>query len=176
MRLSSPSACSSMLNAAGAVPGPMDAWLTLRGTKTLALRMKPARRQRSRRSPTGWPSKPRAPKRVFYPGLASAPPARTRQASDERLRRHVLGGDGFQGQCQHRRDAASRSSRSPNLWAAWRSLVCHPAGMTHASVEPARRAGDRHHRWSCSASLAASRIRAGPARGSSSKRSSRALR
>ena len=45
-----------ILNAAGAVPGPFDSWLALRGTKTLHLRMPRARRERPRRSPPGSPS------------------------------------------------------------------------------------------------------------------------
>ena len=54
----------------GAVPGPMDRFLTLRGAKTLAVRMERALRQRGR-SPS-WLTESPAVSEVFYPG-SSAP-------------------------------------------------------------------------------------------------------
>src|SRR5207249_12050739 len=54
-------------NAAGAVPGPFDAWLTLRGIKTLAVRME--RHCANARRLAGWLKEHPAVRRVYYPGL-----------------------------------------------------------------------------------------------------------
>src|SRR5262245_64205313 len=58
-------------NAAGGVPGPMDCWLALRGTKTLAVRME--RHDANARSLAEFLAGHRGVSRVFYPGLASHP-------------------------------------------------------------------------------------------------------
>ena len=58
-------------NAAGAVPGPFDAWLVLRGLKTLALRME--RHSENARRIAQWLEKQPQIKRVIYPGLPSHP-------------------------------------------------------------------------------------------------------
>src|SRR5439155_26667631 len=71
--------------AAGAVPGPFDCWLCLRGIKTLALRME--RHNQSASAIAEWLAGQSKLKRVFYPGLNSHPghELHKRQAS-------VLGG------------------------------------------------------------------------------------
>lgn len=58
-------------NAAGVVPGPFDCWLTLRGVKTLALRME-RHSENALRVAQFLESHPRV-ERVIYPGLASHP-------------------------------------------------------------------------------------------------------
>jgi cystathionine gamma-synthase len=60
-----------LVNAVGAVPGPMDCYLGLRGLKTLAVRM----RQHSENAAAiaGWLSEHPKVRRVFFPGLASHP-------------------------------------------------------------------------------------------------------
>src|SRR5438128_1161410 len=58
-------------NAAGGVPGPFDAWLTLRGLKTLAVRME--RHCANARRLAAWLGEQRQVQRVFYPGLSSHP-------------------------------------------------------------------------------------------------------
>src|SRR5579884_1615322 len=58
-------------NAAGGVPGPFDAWLTLRGIKTLAVRME--RHSVNARRLASWLAEQPAVRRVYYPGLASHP-------------------------------------------------------------------------------------------------------
>jgi len=69
-------------NAAGAVPGPMDSWLALRGTKTLALRMR--QHDSNGRRIAEALAKRLGADRVHYPG-SSPPAARARQAADERF-------------------------------------------------------------------------------------------
>ena len=58
-------------NGAGAVPGPFDAFLTLRGIKTLALRME--RHCGNAMHLAAWLEKHPKVARVIYPGLASHP-------------------------------------------------------------------------------------------------------
>src|SRR5437660_1997010 len=58
-------------NAAGGVPGPFDAWLTLRGLKTLAVRME--RHCANARELAGWLTEQPQIRRVYYPGLPSDP-------------------------------------------------------------------------------------------------------
>lgn len=58
-------------NAAGAVPGVWDCWLTLRGLKTLAVRMR--EHEANARYLAGWLQTHSAIERVIYPGLPSHP-------------------------------------------------------------------------------------------------------
>src|SRR6187551_3046047 len=59
------------LNAAGANPGPFDAWLALRGTKTLHLRM--PRHDENGRRIAAFLAERLGPENVIYPGLESHP-------------------------------------------------------------------------------------------------------
>lgn len=58
-------------NAAGAVLGPQDSWLTMRGMKTLALRLD--RQQESARLIAAWLGRHPRVRRVYYPGLPDHP-------------------------------------------------------------------------------------------------------
>src|SRR5262249_38633582 len=58
-------------NAAGGVPGPFDAWLTLRGLKTLAVRMR--QHCDNARQLAAWLVEQKNVERVFYPGLPKHP-------------------------------------------------------------------------------------------------------
>lgn len=119
-------------NAAGAVPGPFDAWLTLRGLKTLALRME---RHCSNAGQIAalLEGHPRV-RFVRYPGLPDDPghSLATRQMRDYggMVSFHVVGG----------RDEALRVARSTRLFflaeslGGVESLIEHPGVMTHASV------------------------------------------
>lgn len=124
-------------NSAGAVPGPMDAWLTLRGTKTLALRVK--QHDANGRAIADWFAKRLGAERVFYPGLASHP-------QHELAKRQMSGFGGMVSvETGSKANANTVVTRLKLFTLAEslggvESLVCQPAGMTHASVEPARRA------------------------------------
>ncbi|MFN2557856.1 MAG: cystathionine gamma-synthase [Nitriliruptorales bacterium] len=119
-------------NAAGAVPGPFDAWLALRGLKTLALRMD---RHCSNASQIAafLAGHPRV-RLVRYPGLPADPghalAQRQMRGYGGMVSFHVLGG----------RDAALRVARSTRLFflaeslGGVESLIEHPGIMTHASV------------------------------------------
>ena len=120
-------------NAAGGVPGPMDCWLALRGTKTLAVRM-----ERHAANAGGLAahlvSHPRV-SAVFYPGLASHPQhaLAKRQASGFGGMISFIPGDGSLETGRRVFDRFRLFARAESLGGV-ESLVCHPASMTHASV------------------------------------------
>lgn len=126
-----------ILNAAGAVPGPLDAWLALRGTKTLHLRMA-AHDANGRRIAT-WLAQRLGDDRVYYPGLPSHP-------QHELACRQMSGFGGMISIDLRDRPTAERVISRLKVFTlaeslgGVESLVCHPASMTHASVPPERRA------------------------------------
>ena len=75
-------------NAIGGVAGPFDAWLVLRGLKTLALRME--RHCDNAEAVVAHLVEHPAVAEVIYPGLTGAPRARGRDPPDEEVRRHRL--------------------------------------------------------------------------------------
>jgi cystathionine gamma-lyase len=125
-------------NAVGAVPGPFDCWLVLRGLKTLALRM----RQHEANAQAVARFLQQHPRivRVLYPGLESHPghavAARQMTGFGGMVSAEVEGG----------RPAAYRVLSHTRLFTlaeslgGVESLIEHPGGMTHASVPPERRA------------------------------------
>jgi cystathionine gamma-lyase len=126
-----------ILNAAGAVPGPFDAWLALRGTKTLHLRM--PRHDENGRQIAGWLAERLGEDKIIYPGLPSHP--------QHELAKAQMSGFGGMisvelGTKERANEVLSRCrvfSLAESLGGV-ESLISHPASMTHASVEPARRA------------------------------------
>ncbi|WP_310569439.1 PLP-dependent aspartate aminotransferase family protein [Gemmatimonas sp.] len=126
-----------ILNAAGAVPGPFDAWLCLRGTKTLAIRMKA--HDANGREVAGWLATRLGHERVLYAGLESHPQhaLAARQMSG-------FGGMisielGTRERVKTMLDRVRLFSLAESLGGV-ESLISHPASMTHASVEADRRA------------------------------------
>jgi cystathionine gamma-lyase len=122
-------------NAAGAVPGPWDCWLALRGTKTLHLRM--AAHNANGERIAGWLEE-RDVGRVHYPGLASHP-------QHELARRQMRGFTGMisvdlgtQERARTVVNAVRIFSLAESLGGV-ESLIGHPASMTHASVPAERR-------------------------------------
>jgi cystathionine gamma-lyase len=126
-----------ILNASGAVPGPMDAWLVLRGTKTLHLRME--RHDSNGREIASWLAKRMGEQNVFYPGLESHP-------QHALALKQMKGFGGMISVETGSREAAARMLGRVHVFSLAESLggvdslINHPAEMTHASVEPARRA------------------------------------
>jgi len=120
-------------NAAGAVPGPMDCWLALRGTKTLAVRME--RHDRNARALAALLAEKLGPARVFYPGLPTHPQHELakRQASGFGGMISFVPGDGSLEAGRRVFDRFRLFTRAESLGGV-ESLVCHPASMTHASV------------------------------------------
>ncbi len=123
-------------NAAGAVPGPMDSWLVLRGVKTLAVRM----RQHSENGMAVAQFLDAHPKvqRVHYPGLPSHP-------QYELGRKQMRGPGGMlsfeTGSIENARtvlNSVRLCSLAESLGGV-ETLISHPASMTHASVPPEER-------------------------------------
>ena len=119
-------------NAVGAIPGPHDCYLTLRGTKTLHLRM--ARHVESAGVLATWLEHHPRVERVIYPGLPSYPQAAL-------CRSQMSGGGGMitivvKGGLAE----TTRMLKAVRLFACAESLggveslIEHPAIMTHASV------------------------------------------
>jgi cystathionine beta-lyase/cystathionine gamma-synthase len=120
-------------NAAGAVPGPWDCWLCLRGTKTLAVRME--RHDQNARALAESLERHPAVGAVFYPGLPSHPQHELakRQASGFGGMISFIPGDGSLEAGRRVFDRFRLFTRAESLGGV-ESLVCHPASMTHASV------------------------------------------
>lgn len=127
-------------NASGTVPGPMDCWLALRGTKTLAVRME--RHQANAMALARHLEKhPKVPC-VHYPGLEKHPQhaLAKRQASGFGGMISFVPGDGSLEAGRRVFDAFRLFTRAESLGGV-ESLVCHPASMTHASVPRETRLG-----------------------------------
>jgi cystathionine beta-lyase/cystathionine gamma-synthase len=119
-------------NAIGAVPGPLDCWLVLRGLKTLALRME--RHCANARRLADFLAEHPAVARVHYPGLPNDPgySLACRQMRDfGGMISFVLQG----GEPAARRTASrTRLFTLAESLGGVESLIEHPASMTHASV------------------------------------------
>jgi len=126
-----------ILNAAGAVPGPFDAWLALRGTKTLHLRM--PRHDENGRRIAAWLADRLGAERVIYPGLASHPQHALAKAQMTGFGGMISVELGTKEQANTVLSRCRLFSLAESLGGV-ESLISHPASMTHASVEPARRA------------------------------------
>lgn len=119
-------------NAAGGVPGPFDAWLTLRGIKTLAVRMR-QHEENAQAIANFLAEHPRVEK-VYYPGLPSHP--------DYALAKRQMSGFGGMVSFQFKGVAADVDQvvRRLSVFAfaeslgGVESLVCHPVSMTHGSI------------------------------------------
>jgi cystathionine beta-lyase/cystathionine gamma-synthase len=123
-------------NASGAVPGPLDCWLALRGTKTLAVRMR--QHDASGRRIAAWLEQHPGIQRVYYPGLPS------HEQHDLACRQMK----GFGGMISLELGSLARArafAEATRIFAlaeslgGVESLIGHPATMTHASVPKAMR-------------------------------------
>jgi len=119
-------------NAAGAVPGPWDCWLTLRGLRTLGVRMR--EHERNARSLAAFLSKHENVARVYYPGLKGT---RDYEMASRQMR-------GFGGMLSF--EIAGDFSGVERFFSGLKvfllaeslggveSLACHPATMTHGAI------------------------------------------
>lgn len=124
-------------NAAGAILSPMEAFLILRGTKTLHLRME--RHNQSALRIARWLSERKDLRAVYYPGLESHP-------QHDLAKRQMKG---FSGIVSFDTGDAERTRRMASAFELFalaeslggvESLVCHPVSMTHGSVPAEDRA------------------------------------
>lgn len=125
-------------NAVGAISGPFDSFLALRGLKTLALRM----RQSSENALhiAGWLEKHKGVSRVLYPGLPSHP----QHELAKRQMRNGFSGivtffvQGGLNEAKHFLERCRLFTIAESLGGV-ESLVDHPGLMTHASIPPDKR-------------------------------------
>jgi cystathionine gamma-synthase len=119
-------------NAAGAVPGPFDCWLTLRGIKTLALRME--RHSANARAVARFLNQHEAVERVYFPGLPEHPghEVAVRQMRDfsGMVSFTTRGGDEVAAEVVARTKVFQLAESLGGV----ESLIEHPGRMTHASV------------------------------------------
>lgn len=128
---------SGALKAAGAVISPFDAWLLMRGLKTLSVRME--RQQANAGKIARFLAEHPAVTNVYYPGLPSFPRAdlvaRQMDGPGSMLSFEVAGGwsaaEAFLNRVRLCRLAVSLGDVT--------TLIQHPASMTHASVPIAER-------------------------------------
>jgi cystathionine gamma-lyase len=125
-------------NAIGAISGPFDSFLALRGLKTLALRMRQA--SESAMEIAGWLEKHPRVARVLYPGLTSHP-------QHELAKRQMQNGfsgivtffvKGGMDDARHFLERCRVFTIAESLGGV-ESLVDHPGLMTHASIPPDKR-------------------------------------
>ncbi len=119
-------------NACGGVPGPQDCFLTMRGVKTLAVRME--QHQKNAMEIAKLLSGHEGLEKVIYPGLANHP---HHELAKKQMR-------GFGGMLsivvKGGQDAAQRFMTGTKLFSlaeslgGVESLMCHPSTMTHGSI------------------------------------------
>jgi cystathionine beta-lyase/cystathionine gamma-synthase len=124
-------------NAAGAVPGPWDCWLSLRGLKTLAVRMR--QHEANARAVAEFLEKHPKVQGTIYPGLPSHPQHELAKAQM----------DGFGAIVTFRLDGGVEQVRRfvkalriflfAESLGGVESLACHPATMSHATLTPEER-------------------------------------
>ena len=115
----------------GAVPGPFDCWLALRGTKTLAVRMR--QHDQNGRRIAQWLESDKRVQNVFFPGLPSHP-------QHELACRQMTGFGGMisieLGSLERAKAMVGKTKLfylAESLGGV-ESLIGHPATMTHAAV------------------------------------------
>jgi len=124
-------------NAAGAVPGPWDCWLILRGIKTLAVRMR--EHERNALHLARLLEKHPKVERVYYPGLESHPQHKLAQRQmsgfSGMISFEIAGGYPAVEQFVSRLKLFLLAESLGGV----ESLVCYPPKMTHSALDPAER-------------------------------------
>ena len=125
----------------GAVPGPFDSWLVLRGIKTLAVRMR--QHCENARAIAGWLVEQLGAEQVLYPGLPSHP-------GHEIAKRQMRDFGGMISFLADSEETAVELVGRTKLFQLAESLggvesmIEHPARMTHASTADAPFAAPRN--------------------------------
>ena len=122
----------------GCIQSPLESWITLRGLKTLPVRMQ--RHSENALAVARWLEQHPDVERVYYPGLESFP---QKQLAD---RQQSLPGGMLSFEVRGGTEAGIGVMNSVNLCSlaenlgAVETLITHPASMTHADVPPETRA------------------------------------
>jgi len=125
-------------NAIGAVPAPLDCWLTLRGLKTLELRVQRHAENAGRIADALVSTA--GVGRVYYPGLPQHP------GHDVAIRQMTGFGGMVSFELDGSADEVTRFVSNRKFFTLGeslggvKSLICHPSRMTHASIPAERRA------------------------------------
>jgi cystathionine gamma-lyase len=125
----------------GAIPGPFDSWLVLRGLKTLAVRMR--QHTENAKRVAEWLDGHEAVESVLYPGLPGHP-------GHEIAKRQMDDFGGMMSFLAESEDAAVELVARTKVWklaeslGGVESLIEHPARMTHASTAESSFAAPRN--------------------------------
>ena len=122
----------------GCIQSPLESWITLRGLKTLPVRMQ--RHSENALAVARWLEQHPSVERVYYPGLESFP---QKELAD---RQQALPGGMLSFEVRGGTEAGTAVMNSVKLCSlaenlgAVETLITHPASMTHADVPPETRA------------------------------------
>lgn len=122
---------ASWANCTGVAGAPFDAWLTLRGLRTITVRI--ARQEQTALAVARFLSRHARVKAVHYPGLVSHPGheiARQQQYGFGGMLSFEVDDEAFAEQIVHSLKVFTLAESLGGI----ESLVCHPASMTHACV------------------------------------------
>jgi cystathionine gamma-synthase len=120
-------------NGAGAVLGPQDAWLTIRGMKTLTIRLD--RQQENAQAIAGWLAAHPKVSKVYYPGLADHPGHDLMAATSKGFGAMIA----FEVNEPHLVDRLLMKTRLISFAESLggvESLITFPQVQTHADIEP----------------------------------------
>ena len=124
-------------NCTGVTGAPFDSWLTLRGLRTLSVRIE--RQQRSAGKIATWLAAQPRVSAVYYPGLETHPThaiARAQQSGFGAMLSFEI--DGGEREVRAALERLNVFTLAESLGGV-ESLVAHPASMTHASMAPEAR-------------------------------------
>jgi cystathionine beta-lyase/cystathionine gamma-synthase len=123
-------------NSAGAILGPLDAWLVMRGTKTLALRME--QHDKSGRAVAAFLEEHPKVIKVYYPGSASHPQHELAKRQQRGFGGMVAFDVGSLAAARSVLESVKLCTLAESLGGV-ETLISHPATMTHASVDAEKR-------------------------------------
>jgi cystathionine beta-lyase/cystathionine gamma-synthase len=118
-------------NSVGAVPGPFDCFLALRGTKTLALRMR--QHEANAKHIAEWLLNHSGVERLYYPGLKDHPQHELAKKQARGFGGIIAFDVGSLERARHILESVTLFTLAESLGGV-ESLISHPATMTHASV------------------------------------------
>ena len=123
-------------NSAGAILSPFDSFLVMRGTKTLALRME--QHDKSGRAVAAFLEEHPKVHKVYYPGSASHPQHALARRQEDGFGGMVSFDVGSLANARTVLESVKLCTLAESLGGV-ESLISHPATMTHASVDEAKR-------------------------------------
>jgi cystathionine beta-lyase/cystathionine gamma-synthase len=123
-------------NSAGAILSPLDSWLVMRGTKTLALRME--QHDKSGRAVAAFLEEHPKVRKVYYPGSASHPQHALAKRQQQGFGGMVAFDVGSLAAAGAVLESVKLCTLAESLGGV-ETLISHPATMTHASVDAVKR-------------------------------------